>query len=121
MIRRFAWLAVALLGCGAPPAPDVSGPVADWPEYGGTKGGLRFSPLTQITPENVADLEVAWVHHHGDVSDGSDGTTRTSFNATPLAVGRTLYFCTGKNRVFALAPAASSAPAPALREGGRSG
>jgi quinoprotein glucose dehydrogenase len=102
VIRRFAWLAAALLGCGAPAAPDVSGPIADWPEYGATKGGLRFSPLTQITPENVGDLEVAWVHHHGDVSDGTDGTTRTSFNATPLAIGRTLYFCTGKNRVFAL-------------------
>jgi quinoprotein glucose dehydrogenase len=102
VIRRFAWLAAVWLGCGAPAPPDASGPIADWPEYGGTKGGLRWSPLTQITPDNVGDLEVAWVHHHGDVSDGSDGTTRTSFNATPLAVGRTLYFCTGKNRVFAL-------------------
>ena len=65
-------------------------------------GGLRYSPLTQITAENVSDLELAWVHHNGDISDGSDGSSRTSFNATPIMVGDTLYFCTGFNRVFAL-------------------
>ena len=45
---------------------------------------------------------VAWEYRHGDRSDGSDGTTRTSFNATPLVVGDAMYFCTGKNRVIAL-------------------
>jgi quinoprotein glucose dehydrogenase len=93
------------LGCGEPAPPDLSGPVADWPEYGGDKGGMRWSPLDQITPANVGDLEVAWTFHHGDVSDGSDGTTRTSFNATPIVAGGSMYFCTGKNRVFALDPA----------------
>ncbi len=91
----------ALLACDRTPI-DTSGPVAEWPDYGGDKGGLRYSPLTQITPENVADLEVAWIHHHGDISDGSDGTSRTSFNATPIMAGDSLYFCTGMNRVFAL-------------------
>jgi quinoprotein glucose dehydrogenase len=83
---------------------DYSGPVAEWPEYGGDKGGLRYSPLSQITPENVTDLEIAWVYHHGDISDGSDDTTRTSFNATPIVVNGTLFFCTGMNRVIALDP-----------------
>jgi quinoprotein glucose dehydrogenase len=96
------WLGVALLGCGAPAGVDDSGPVAEWREYGGDKGGLRYSPLTQITPENVGDLEIAWEYRHGDISDGSDGTTRTSFNVTPIVVRDTLYFCTGFNRVIAL-------------------
>jgi len=97
-----AW-AAAMSACG--PAPlDHSGPTAEWREYGGDKGGMRYSPLTQITPDNVDDLELAWIYHHGDVSDGSDGTTRTSFNATPLVVDDTLYFCTGMNRVIALDP-----------------
>ena len=52
---------------------DDSGPVADWPDYGGDAGGLRYSPLTQITRENVGELEVAWEHHSGDVSDGIAG------------------------------------------------
>ncbi len=98
-------LAAALAGCGAAPAPiDYSGPTAEWPEYGGDKGGLRYSPLNQITPRNVDRLEPAWVYHHGDISDGSGTVTRTSFNATPIVVDGSLYFCTGFNRVIALDP-----------------
>jgi len=98
--------AVALFAaCGAPPPEiDLSGPTAAWPAYGGTPGGLRFSTLTQITAENAEHLEVAWTYHHGDVSDGSGDTTRTSFQATPIVVEDTLYFCTGMNRVIALDP-----------------
>ena len=94
-LAALAASALLLLAC-KPRAPiDYAGPVGDWPEYGRTKGGLRFSPLTQITRANVTDLHVAWIYHHGDVSDGSDGTTRTSFNATPIVVDDALYFCTG--------------------------
>ena len=68
-----AALAIAVLAgaCGGErPVLDRAGPTADWPEYGGDKGGLHWSPLTQITRENVGALEVAWTYHHGDVSDG---------------------------------------------------
>ena len=51
---------------------DDSGPTAGWPEYGGDKGGLRYSPLTQIDASNVGDLEIAWIHHNGDISDGNN-------------------------------------------------
>jgi quinoprotein glucose dehydrogenase len=98
-------LAAAALGlgaCGERAPRDLSGPTAEWPEYGGDKGGLHWSALSQVTRENVGDLEVAWTYRHGDRSDGSDGATRTSFNATPLVVGGTLYFCTPYNRVIAL-------------------
>lgn len=92
-------------GCGSSPPPlDLSGPVADWPHWGGDEGGLHYSPLSQITRDNVEHLEVAWVYHHGDISDGSGGESRTSFNATPLVVDGRLIFCTGKNRVIALDP-----------------
>ena len=98
-------LALVALACGGERAPlDLGGPVADWPEYGGDKGGLKWSPLTQVTAANVGALEVAWTYRHGDLSDGSDGTTRTSFNATPIVTNDTLYFCTGMNRVIALDP-----------------
>ncbi len=97
-------LAAALAACGAPPPLDLSGPLAEWPEYGGDKGGLRYSPLTQITPGNVSHLEVAWTYRHGDISDGTGETTRTSFNATPIVVDDHMYFCTGFNRVIALDP-----------------
>src|SRR5205823_9304419 len=35
----------------------------EWPTYGHDSGGMRFSPLTQITPANVGHLQVAWVYH----------------------------------------------------------
>ena len=40
----------------------------------------------QLTPANVGGLALAWTYRSGDRSDGSDGTSRTSFNATPLLV-----------------------------------
>src|SRR5580698_7025389 len=41
-------------------APD---PAKEWPTYGHDPGGMRFSPLTEITPANVERLKVAWVYH----------------------------------------------------------
>ena len=38
-------------------------PSTEWPTYGHDPGGMRFSPLTQITPANVGQLQVAWVYH----------------------------------------------------------
>jgi len=35
----------------------------EWPTYGHDTGGMRFSPLTEITPANVDRLKVAWVYH----------------------------------------------------------
>ena len=35
----------------------------EWPTYGHDPGGMRFSPVTQITPANVSQLQVAWVYH----------------------------------------------------------
>ena len=50
-------------------------------------GGARYSPLTQITRENVRHLDVAWSYHTGDVSEGGPDTvseTRSSFQAIPI-------------------------------------
>ncbi len=38
-------------------------PSKEWQTYGHDPGGMRFSPLVQITPENVSKLKVAWVYH----------------------------------------------------------
>ena len=39
---------------------------AGWPTYGNTPGGSRYSPLDEINPSNVADLEIAWSYRTGD-------------------------------------------------------
>jgi quinoprotein glucose dehydrogenase len=103
--RALSVIAIGAIALACSPAAEVAegGPVAGWPEYGNTPGGTRHSPLTQITPGNVNRLEVAWTHHHGDIEDGSNGTgVRSSFQATPILVDDTLYFCTPFNRVIAV-------------------
>ena len=89
----------------APRAARDRRPVAEWPAWGGDAGGARHSPLTQITPENVGDLEVAWVHHSGDMEyGGGDTHLPSSLQVTPIVVEGTLYYCTPFDRVFALDP-----------------
>src|SRR5581483_8576383 len=44
-------------------APESYAASKERPTYGHDSGGMRFSPLTQITPANVGTLEVAWVYH----------------------------------------------------------
>src|SRR4051794_37858895 len=99
-------LALAVLcftACGHK-APSYSGPVAEWPEYGGDHAGSRHSPPDQITRENVRSLKVAWTHHSGDISDGTGDTTTSSLQVTPIVVDDVMYFCTPFNRVIALDP-----------------
>src|SRR5918994_589839 len=74
-----------VLACGAAPQPvDFSGPVADWRHYGGDEGGQRYSPLTQITRENVARLGIAWIYNSGDHADGRGDITASSLQVTPI-------------------------------------
>ncbi|WP_421507728.1 membrane-bound PQQ-dependent dehydrogenase, glucose/quinate/shikimate family [Erwinia rhapontici] len=81
---------------------DVAG--SDWTAYGGTTNGLRFSSLKQITRDNVSKLDVAWTYHTGDVRDAEKDATEYTFEATPLKVNNSVYFCTPHNEVHALNP-----------------
>lgn len=88
---------------------DVSGPQGDraaradgdWTDYGGSPYGQRYSPLKQITPENVSQLQVAWKLQTGDLP-GPDDPTETTAENTPLKVGDTVYLCTPHSRVIAV-------------------
>ena len=102
MLVMIAALALLLCACSQKPGIDYAGPVAEWRDYGGDKGGLKFSPLTQINRANVNGLEIAWEHRSGDWSEGGRDVSKTVFQVTPLVVGDTLYYCTPYNRIFAL-------------------
>lgn len=102
MIRLVLAL-VALVGLACTrPEIDHSGPTGDWREYSGTKEGNHFSPLDQIRPDNVDQLELVWEHRSGDFHPGSAENAPTSLQVTPLVVRDTLYYCTPYMRVFAL-------------------
>jgi quinoprotein glucose dehydrogenase len=77
---------------------------SEWANYGNDPGGMRYSPLTQINRDTVSKLQVAWVFHTGDISDGSNGHKRSGFETTPILVDGTLYLTTPFNRVIALDP-----------------
>ena len=79
-------------------------PAQEWRYYGGDAGGMKYSPLKQITPANVATLKPAWTFHTGELSDGKTLLTRTTFEATPLVVDGVMYLTTPFNRLIALDP-----------------
>ena len=47
----------------------------DWQAVGGDSGQEKFSPLAQITPENVGRLERVWTYSTGEVARRGDTLT----------------------------------------------
>ncbi|WP_439873171.1 glucose/quinate/shikimate family membrane-bound PQQ-dependent dehydrogenase [Rhizobium leguminosarum] len=85
----------------ANPAFGGSVPDGDWHQYGRTPFGQRYSPLDQITAQNVSTLKEAWRYQTGDVKLPDD-VGETTYQVTPLKVKDTLYLCTPHNWAIAL-------------------
>ena len=66
-----------------PAAPATASSPKDWPTVGNDPGGGKFSPLTQITPANVAQLAKAWTYDTGSPAAG--------YTITPIVVDNVLY------------------------------
>ena len=65
----------------------------NWLTYSGGYAGQRHSALTQITPQNVRDLELKWVFQ---------ARSFEKFEATPLVVDGVLYTVQAPNDAVAL-------------------
>src|SRR5438874_4869897 len=81
-------LAVIWSGCfavaqSASPEMLLHPPAESWPGYHGDYSGRRHTSLTQITPENVKNLSLAWAFQ-------TDQTT--PIKSSPLVVDGILYF-----------------------------
>ncbi len=87
---------------GSAAAPADSVPPGEWQAYGRTGHGQRYSPLAQITPDNVKSLEMVWQYRTGDVRGQPGDPQETTFEVTPLKVGNRLFFCTPHQSVIAL-------------------
>jgi len=75
---------------------------SDWPLYRHDFAGTGYSPLTQITPQNVARLSETWRYSlQGDAPATGRGAGGANSEATPIVVGRTLYV-PAANRIVAL-------------------
>ena len=66
----------------------------EWPHWGGDQGNTRYSPLDQITRDNVKTLRVAWRWKADNFGPRTDG----NYEATPLAVNGVLYTIAGIRR-----------------------
>jgi len=73
------------------------GAQSDWPVAGHDPGSQRYSPLKQISAQNVTRLRRAWTFHTGDPRDDVNS------EGAPLVIDGVMYFDAGKN-VYALDP-----------------
>ncbi len=86
-MQQFALLLASALSAGtAVPLPTAPSPSADWTGYNGGPDATRFSPLTQITPANVAGLRRAFVCQLDET---------TGMQASPVVAGGAIYVTTG--------------------------
>lgn len=98
--RLVGMLPLPPLGSSSAPADSV--PAGEWHAYGRTGHGQRYSPLVQITPDNVRQLEMAWQYRTGDMRGRPGDPEETTFEVTPLKVGNRLFLCTPHQSVIAL-------------------
>src|SRR6202050_4510032 len=83
---------VAALAQGVDARMLLHPPADSWPGYHGDYSGRRHSSLTQITPQNVKNLSLAWIFQ----------TEQTvPIKSSPLMVDGILYFTVPDN-VWAL-------------------
>ncbi|MBA4785737.1 MAG: PQQ-binding-like beta-propeller repeat protein, partial [Rhizobiales bacterium] len=74
---------------------------ADWPVWGGDLHGTKYSPLNQITPENVDQLERIWEFQTGALPD-ADAEGKYSPENTPLKIGEKLFACTPMGKIISI-------------------
>ncbi|CAD5125057.1 DgyrCDS13300 [Dimorphilus gyrociliatus] len=77
-----------------------------WPQYTNTNEGLRYSPLSDITKENIQYINKAWNFTKAHDTDG-----KYVHQSTPVFIddgsGKDrdlLIFCTARNQLFAVDP-----------------
>ncbi len=101
--RRFMeTVGAGLLASRAPAAVPGS---AAWSVYGGDQGATHYSPLNQITRDNVSQLKVAWVRH----APPEGGRYRGSVECTPLVIDGVMYIV-GAGLVIEALDAATGKP-----------
>lgn len=97
LIALLSFIPVSLAGQAPPPAP-----AGEWRSYHGDNRSLRYSPLDQITRDNVSRLGVAWERDLGSIGPKPEFKNESA----PLYAGGTLYMTAGIDRaVIALDPA----------------
>jgi glucose dehydrogenase len=66
----------------------------DWLTVGNDPGGMKYSPLTQITPANVTRLTKAWTYDTGAPASG--------YTITPIVINNVMYLPIQGSTIVAL-------------------
>ncbi|HWY60527.1 MAG TPA: hypothetical protein VNW15_01370, partial [Rhizomicrobium sp.] len=80
-------------------ASSAFGAPGDWMAANFDNSSVRYSPLTQITPSNVNNLDQAWVYHLKP--EGFTGRLRYD-ESIPIVIGNTMYLGSPYGEVIAL-------------------
>ena len=86
---------------------QTSRTAADWPAYGATNAGSKYSPLDQINKDTVKGLRIAWRQSALPLPVQKvrpDAGAPRAYQHTPLKVGGLLYMSTSLGTVAALDP-----------------
>jgi quinoprotein glucose dehydrogenase len=90
---------LAMVGASAITAPAADEEAnGEWRHYGNDLGGTRYSPVAQLTAQNVSGLERVWTYHV------ENGAKLKTLEVTPLMVGDSLYLCSPTNVLISLDP-----------------
>ena len=105
--RVISLSAALLLAAGAASIIAQTGAAADgeWRYYSGDIGATKYSPLAQITKDNVKNLRIAWRRPavHPAATSGMEGfRANPNFHSTPLMARGVLYASNGVGLVEAM-------------------
>ena len=117
-------LALVVIAVAVPSPLDAK--TGEWRAYAADHAASKYSPLDQITADNVKELEIVW--RQSAIPDatrhGNDMRAPSYHQNTPLMAGGLLYISTGMGIVAALDPTTGDvvwADIPPGREGKRTG
>jgi quinoprotein glucose dehydrogenase len=97
LIRRLIFLALVIAAVSWPYSGrgQTGAKNGEWRAYAAEEASTKYSPLDQITRDNVKNLEVAWTFKIDNFGSAAQTATNES---TPIMVGGKLYFTAGQRR-----------------------
>jgi quinoprotein glucose dehydrogenase len=104
-MRRFLPTAILVIAGAAVAASQSPGDtLREWTHYAGTAASQKYSPLDQITAQNVSRLRAAWRWTSPDnaIVEANPLVRPGMYHDTPLMVGGTLYTVTSLGQVAAI-------------------
>jgi quinoprotein glucose dehydrogenase len=95
MVRFILLLACfCLFACQKPASDDFF----TWTTYSGDPWGSKFTALDQIRPDNLDQLQLAWVYRTGDHRN----SPRTTIECNPIIIGERMFISSPGLKVMAL-------------------